>query len=131
MLDRHDKWGRSRKYVNGHNGRKYTDPKQYKREWNKRNPENYKFNKFKSVLRKKYNLELVEYELMKSLQQDKCKICQKIVKLVVDHSHTTDRVRGLLCSNCNAGLGFFKDNEDFLKNALVYLKDAEKKEYEE
>lgn len=49
-----DKWGRPRQYVNGHNGRKYKDPKQYKREWNKRNPNNYKLNKFKYRLRKEY-----------------------------------------------------------------------------
>lgn len=34
-----DRWGRSRKFVSGHNGRKYSDPKQYKREWNYRNRE--------------------------------------------------------------------------------------------
>ncbi len=32
-----DKYGRDKKYVNGHNNRKYDDPQQYKREWNHRN----------------------------------------------------------------------------------------------
>ena len=32
-----DKWGRPRSYVSGHNGRKYQDPLQYKREWLERN----------------------------------------------------------------------------------------------
>jgi len=32
-----DKYGRPHDYVNGHNGRKYKDPTQYKREWNYRN----------------------------------------------------------------------------------------------
>ncbi len=32
-----DKWGRKHKFINGHNGRKYKDPTQHKREWNKRN----------------------------------------------------------------------------------------------
>lgn len=32
-----DKYGRSRKFISGHNGRKYSDPTQYKREWNHRN----------------------------------------------------------------------------------------------
>jgi hypothetical protein len=32
-----DKYGRSHDYISGHNGRKYKDPTQYKREWNHRN----------------------------------------------------------------------------------------------
>ncbi|MFA7101303.1 MAG: hypothetical protein WC196_06190 [Bacilli bacterium] len=32
-----DEQGRKREYINGHNGRKYNDPTQYKREWNHRN----------------------------------------------------------------------------------------------
>lgn len=37
-----DKWGRKRKYISGHNGRKYSDPNQYKREWAKRNKDRIK-----------------------------------------------------------------------------------------
>jgi len=32
-----DKYGRKHNFVSGHNGRKYKDPTQYKREWNHRN----------------------------------------------------------------------------------------------
>jgi len=32
-----DRYGRPKRYINGHNGRKYDDPTQYKREWNHRN----------------------------------------------------------------------------------------------
>ncbi len=38
-LKNKDRYGRDQSYINGHNGRKYDDPKQYKREWNKRNKE--------------------------------------------------------------------------------------------
>lgn len=42
--------------------------------------------------------------------------------LVVDHCHTTGAVRGILCSSCNSGLGYFRDNPEFLRNAIAYLR---------
>jgi hypothetical protein len=43
--------------------------------------------------------------------------------LSVDHCHKTDEVRGLLCGNCNFGLGHFKDNVQMLEAAIRYLKE--------
>ena len=67
-----------------------------------------------------------EYVDMFNLQQGKCKICNthrnKLNEnLFVDHCHKSNKIRGLLCRKCNAGLGIFKDNTDIINSALKYL----------
>lgn len=52
---------------------------------------------------------------------DYCAICGSKEKLHIDHCHETGNVRGLLCSNCNFGIGNLKDNIDYLKTAILYL----------
>ena len=61
---------------------------------------------------------------MKTNQNNKCLICgneQDGKDLAIDHCHTTNKVRGLLCNSCNLGLGCFKDNLDILASAIKYL----------
>lgn len=75
-----------------------------------------------------YKITLLQYELLLETQLNKCKICQVHTdnlnsKLHVDHCHTTGKIRGLLCGNCNLGLGSFKDNTKLLEFAITYLKD--------
>lgn len=65
-----------------------------------------------------------EYEMLKFKQGYSCAICGKQVKLHVDHDHETGEVRGLLCNNCNVGLGFFDDNPMLLIAAIRYLKSS-------
>lgn len=63
-------------------------------------------------------------------QDNRCAICGTDEPggrgdgFVVDHCHSTGRIRGLLCSACNTGLGLFKDNAETLAKAIKYLKDG-------
>jgi hypothetical protein len=78
-------------------------------------------------LRLAYGLSFDDYETMLATQNHSCLICgstdphHNSEKFVVDHCHLTNKVRGLLCSHCNLGLGNFKDNPQSLKMAADYL----------
>lgn len=51
-----------------------------------------------------------------------CVICgEESTRLAVDHDHKTGQFRGLLCSECNLGLGKFKDDPVLLQHARIYL----------
>jgi len=68
-----------------------------------------------------YNISWREYETMLNKQDNKCLICLTVPKRSnVDHCHKTGKVRGILCSRCNAVLEFIEDSER-LSRALNYL----------
>lgn len=72
-----------------------------------------------------YGITLSDYEHMLEQQGNACAICGKVpavIRLAVDHCHDTKTVRGLLCSNCNMGIGHFKDNVGLLQAAATYLR---------
>lgn len=73
---------------------------------------------------RKYALSLADLKSASAAQNHRCKICNEIGQLVVDHDHTTGKVRGLLCHPCNKGLGFFGDDLHVVKAAGVYLEVA-------
>jgi hypothetical protein len=73
-----------------------------------------------------YGITLDDYNKMFIEQNGCCKICNKHQSelkqiLAVDHCHITNKVRGLLCGNCNRGLGLFKDNTLILNEAIKYI----------
>lgn len=75
------------------------------------------------ILKYKYGISLEEYNLMFERQNGCCLICKEQPKkgLVVDHSHNTGKVRGLLCNDCNTGIGLLKETPQFFINAIEYL----------
>lgn len=77
-------------------------------------------------LKNRYGISLDEYRELFRLQGSRCKICNVhqdnlSKKLHVDHDHKTREVRGLLCRDCNNGLGHFKDQPNRLIEAVRYL----------
>jgi hypothetical protein len=81
----------------------------------------------KNELNRYYGLTEQDYELIKDKQNNGCAICGSNVsdslhrRLSVDHCHKTKKVRGLLCTKCNNGIGNFNDDILLLKNAIKYL----------
>lgn len=97
--------------------------------WAQENPD-----KVRSSNLKKYNITLEQYNEMLINQNNSCAICGSpdpgVGSFAVDHDHSccAERktscgkcIRGLLCSNCNNGLGRFKDNFEILLKAAKYL----------
>ena len=77
----------------------------------------------KDNLKYRYGITEEQYDQMLEKQNHTCAICNEKPKgnLAVDHCHTTGKVRGLLCANCNKGLGMFKEDENRMKKAMQYL----------
>ncbi len=76
-----------------------------------------------SQLKVKYGINLADYERMLNSQNGVCAICGKAPesRLVVDHNHETGKIRGLLCSHCNRGLGCFGDTPINMRLAASYV----------
>ena len=81
-------------------------------------------------LQTKYGMTLEDFHDMLEDQSGKCAICgstdkgnSRHSKMSIDHCHVTNKVRGILCNNCNAGLGFLKDNIEILQKAIQYLRE--------
>lgn len=89
------------------------------REWRIKNPDLL----FDYRLHEKYGISSREYRQMLLDQKGKCKICGRSgIKLVVDHDHVTNRVRGLICIRCNIALAIY-ENTEWMTKALAYLAD--------
>lgn len=104
-----------RKEYNRERGRKYYH--NHKKERTKANRNN--------VLKRTFGITLSDYYKMVSHRGNTCDICHNPPSgrggLHVDHCHKTGRIRGLLCSKCNQGLGLFSDNLSLLNKAIWYL----------
>lgn len=98
------------------------------KDWVRSNPERRKATKRKNDLAA-YGLTIQDFDALLAQQNNSCAICKgppagKYSVFVVDHDHRTNKVRGLLCSICNMGIGLLKDNVEVLKAAVLYLEQS-------
>ena len=88
-----------------------------------------------SEFKRYYGISEKEVSEMYQAQSGLCKICNTQMEVFsssedkrqtfcVDHNHDTGKVRGLLCSDCNRGIGFLKDNSEILRKAAEYLESS-------
>jgi hypothetical protein len=109
-IDRHDKCGvrRECKTCRGADITKREHRKEYMRKYS-------------------YNLSALEFSKLMVIQGGRCAICGVHADecnrgLLVDHDHTKNEVRGLLCERCNVAIGMLRDDEDLAMAAAKYLR---------
>lgn len=73
------------------------------------------------VRRHRYGISPEDFKELMLAQDGRCACCDQKTALHVDHCHSTGRVRGLLCSNCNTAIGLLGDDCDRLMSAVAYL----------
>jgi hypothetical protein len=108
------------------------------RRWQEENPERVAANQARyradgrkkatdrrSYLKRRFGITPEDYDAMLDRQGGVCAICKREprtdISLHVDHDHSTGAVRGLLCFDCNAGIGKFREDVGVLSAAIVYL----------
>lgn len=86
-----------------------------------------KTDKWRSAsLRKEYGITLKERNKMAEKQDNCCLVCKVPEStltrpLNIDHNHTTRKIRGLLCGNCNTAISLVKEDVNILRSLIIYL----------
>lgn len=84
------------------------------------------FEREDAIIRRQYGISMDDFNKLINIQNSSCAICSKPIEALrrrmnIDHCHETNKVRGILCTGCNTGLGHLGDNIDGLKKAIAYL----------
>ena len=130
-----------KKFSDFYNFKNKSDGKSYRckdcdtkarKKWAKNNPEKAHISQRQRNLKQRFGVGLEWYEEQFKKQGYSCAICgvnknkttgtRKFWNFSVDHCHGSGKIRGILCNNCNRGLGLLKDSPDLLQKALDYLK---------
>ncbi len=109
-------------------------------DYRKKNPDRWKVLYKNARLRQKHGIKAIDVEAMLDDQKWLCAICgikmetslrNKPNTACVDHNHSTGKIRKILCLRCNAGIGYFDENIEFMKSAITYLEDHRQWQIEE
>lgn len=96
----------------------------YTRKWKQDHPEETKIASGRYYRKSIYGMTDPQFQTMMLIQCGKCVICTEIMDYPhVDHNHETGQIRSLLCSFCNKGIGFFKENSAVLRAAAEYVEE--------
>lgn len=76
------------------------------------------------LLKLRYGIDEDRFERILRRQGGTCAICRSPRPKHVDHCHDSSAVRGILCVNCNNGLGKFEDDVGIMERAILYLGDS-------
>lgn len=92
----------------------------YKREWRQKRDS---LKNRDEWMRQRYGITLKEYDAMFAQQGNVCAICKLSDEktMHIDHDHETGKVRGILCSQCNQGIGLLRENQSSIARAIQYL----------
>ena len=96
------------------------------KKWRLANPEKQASSVRFSNMKRLFGIGKLEYNALYLKQNGCCALCslpESIIRrsLAVDHSHSTGKIRGLLCFKCNTALGKFGDNPELLMKAAKYV----------
>ena len=76
-------------------------------------------------LKKLYGVTPEQVDAMRVAQDGACAICRETLmggrQEAVDHCHRSGRVRGILCKDCNTGIGHLRDSPELMRRAAAYL----------
>ena len=101
--------------------------------WYKKNKKRANLNATRWHYKKYYGISYEEFLALAQTQKNQCKLCnvdltfdstKAKTRAVLDHCHTTGKIRGVLCNKCNIGLGTFNDDIMLLKAAMIYLENS-------
>lgn len=92
--------------------------------WQRRNPDKVR----DAYLRKTYGITVEDEKHLLESQGGVCAICEAEdtgpMRFHIDHDHATGQVRGVLCGNCNKGIGLLRDDPALLERATIYLSEG-------
>ena len=93
--------------------------------YRRKNPDKTKDKTWRDHLRRHYGISVEEYILMLAEQNGVCLVCKRhplqVGKLHVDHDHSTDTLRGLLCGSCNRALGLLGEDPQRIRSLAEYV----------